>query len=123
MSTHRPFTFLLDENVPRQVLFALHTAGYSAVTVQDAGLRAQPDAFVFAYLQREHMTLITRDTDFLRRTQFPPPHAGILVLRFFRGTSIADVVTVVVNAVKQLASTDISDRVFRIDVHGVQEEK
>ncbi len=123
MKTHRPLSFLLDENVPRQVLFALQTAGYAAITVQDAGLRSQPDTAVFTYLRRQQMTLITRDTDFLNRIRFPPPHGGILILRFFRGTSVADIALIVVRAINQLASDDPSNRVFRIDIHGVQEEK
>jgi hypothetical protein len=69
------------------------------------------------------MTIIIFDTDYLKRTLFPPPHAGILVLRSFpRNTSVTRVAYVVLEAVAQLAHHDISNRVYRLDPNGLEEE-
>ena len=116
-------TFLLDENMPVKVFTVLRRAGYSATRVLDEKLGAQRDNVVFAYARSHQMTIITYDTDYLNRTRFPPPHAGIFVLRFFpRGTSVGDIAAAVLAAVAELASKDISDKVYRIDPSGVSEE-
>jgi predicted nuclease of predicted toxin-antitoxin system len=77
----RPRTFLLDENMPCKILTSLRREGFDATQVYDAGLRSQPDTAIFAYARDYQMTIITFDTDYLNRAAFPPPHAGILVLR------------------------------------------
>src|SRR5207253_9054777 len=106
-----------------RVLSTLQVAGYSATRVLDERLGAQADTTIFAYARSRRMTIVTFDTDYLNRTKFPPPHSGILILRFFpRGTSVTDVASAVLNAVTQLASFDISNRVYRIDPSGVHEE-
>jgi predicted nuclease of predicted toxin-antitoxin system len=120
----RAHAFLLDENMPRKVLTALRREGYEARRVYDVGLRGQPDTAIFAYARAYGLTLITFDTDYLNQTAFPPPHAGILVLRSFpRDTSVNDLAAAVLNAVTQLVPLDISNRVYRLDPGGVEEEQ
>lgn len=122
--TDRPRTFLLDENVPRKVLTSLQREGYSATRAYDVALRSQPDTAIFAYARARQMTIITFDTDFLNKTAFPPPHAGILVLRSFpRNISVNDLASAVLKAVTLLASLDISNRVYRLDPDGLEEER
>lgn len=119
-----PRAFLLDENMPRRVLTFLRREGFSATRVYDVGLRSQPDVAVFAYARTHHMTIITFDTDFLKRTAFPPPHAGILVLRSFpRDTSVTELASAVLKAVARLDHLDISNRVYRLDPDGLEEEQ
>jgi predicted nuclease of predicted toxin-antitoxin system len=119
----RPRTFLLDENMPRKVLNSLRREGYSATRVYDVSLRSQPDAAIFAYARAYQMTIITFDTDYLNQTAFPPPHAGILVLRSFpRDTTVNELASAVLGAVAQLAHLDISNRVYRLDPSGLEEE-
>src|SRR5437588_6925941 len=119
----RPRTFLLDENMPRKVLSTLQMAGYAAARVYDVGLRSQPDAAIFAYARAYHMTIITFDTDYLNQTAFPPPHAGILVLRsFLRDTSVTEIASAVLKAVALLDRLDISNRVYRLDPGGLEQE-
>ena len=119
----RPQTFLLDESMPRKVLSALRMGGYVAARVYDVGLRSQPDVAVFTYARAHQMTVITFDTDYLNQAAFPPPHAGILVLRSFpRGTSVSELATAVLKAVALLADLDISNRVYRLDPNGLAEE-
>jgi predicted nuclease of predicted toxin-antitoxin system len=119
----RPRMFLLDENMPRKVLTSLRREGYSATRVYDVRLRSQPDTAIFAYARSHQMTIITFDTDYLNQMVFPPPHAGILVLRSFpRDTSVNVLAVAVLKAVAQLAHLDISNRVYKLDPNGLEEE-
>ena len=69
------------------------------------------------------MTIITFDTDYLNQIAFPPPHAGILVLRFFpRDTSVSELISAVLKAVAELDRLDISNRVYRLGLDGLEEE-
>src|SRR5947208_6275679 len=119
----RPQTFLLDENMLRKILTSLRREGFNATQVYDVGLRSQPDTAIFAYAGAYQMTIITFDTDYLNQTAFPPPHAGVLVLRSFpRDTSVNELASAVLKAVAQLAPLDISNRVYRLDPSGFEEE-
>jgi predicted nuclease of predicted toxin-antitoxin system len=119
----RPRTFLLDENMPRKILTSLRREGFNVTRVYDAGLRSRPDTAIFAYARAYHMTILTFDTDYLNQTAFSPPHAGILVLRSFpRDTSVNELASAVLKAVAQLAHLDISNRIYRLDPSGLEEE-
>ncbi len=119
----RPRTFLLDENIPRKVLSILRRAGYVAVRVYDEKLHSQPDTAIFTHARARHMTIITFDTDYLKQTVFPPPHAGILVLRFFpRNASVNDIASAVLKAVAQLVDLDISNHAYTLAPEGLEEE-
>src|SRR5262249_47028226 len=119
-----PRTFLLDENMPRRVLTTLRREGLSATRVYDVGLRSQPGAAIFAYARAHHMTIITFDTDYLNQIAFPPPHAGIIVLRSFpRDTSVAELTSAVLRAVAQFDRFDISNCVYQLDPDGLEEER
>ena len=121
--TARPRTFLLDENMPRKTLTSLRREGFNATRVYDAGLRSRPDTAIIAYARAYHMTIIIFDTDYLNQTAFPPPHAGILVIRSFpRDTSLNELASAVLKAVAQLAHLDISNCVYRLDSSGLEEE-
>lgn len=118
-----PRMFLLDENMPRKVLTSLRREGFNATRVYDAGLHSQPDIAVFVYARAHDMTIITFDTDYLKQTAFPPPHAGILVLRSFpRDISVTELASAVLNAVTQLDRLDISNRVYQLNPDGLEEE-
>lgn len=120
----RPRMFLLDENMPRKILTSLWREGFNATRVYDAGLRSRPDTAIFAYARARQMTIISFDTDYLNQTAFPPPHAGIIVLRSFpRDTSVNELVSAVLEAVTQLAHLDISNRVYRLEPGGLEEEQ
>jgi len=119
----RPRTFLLDENMPRKVLTSLRREGYNAMRVYDVGLRSQPDRAIFAYARAYDMTILTFDTDFLNQAAFPPPHAGMIVLRSFsRDTTVNELASAVLKAVSQLTHLDISNRVYQLDLSGLEEE-
>jgi predicted nuclease of predicted toxin-antitoxin system len=120
---NRPRTFLLDENMPRKILTSLRREGFNATRVYDVGLRSQPDTAIFAYARAYHMTIITFDTDYLNRAVFPPPQAGMIVLRSFpRDTTVNELISAVLKAVAQVAHLDISNRVYRLDPSGLEEE-
>jgi predicted nuclease of predicted toxin-antitoxin system len=120
----RPQAFLLDENMPRKMLTSLRREGINTTRVYDVReLRSQADATIFAYARAYQMTIITFDTDYLNKIAFPPPHAGILVLRFFpRDISVSELVSVVLKAVAQLDLFDPSNRVYRLAPDGLEEE-
>jgi predicted nuclease of predicted toxin-antitoxin system len=119
----RPRTFLLDENMPRKILTSLQREGFNAKRVHEAGLRSQPDTAIFVYARAYHMTMITFDTDYLNQVAFPPPHAGMIVLRSFpRDTTVNELASAVLKAVVQLSHLDISNRVFQLDPSGLAEE-
>ncbi|HXZ05187.1 MAG TPA: DUF5615 family PIN-like protein [Ktedonobacteraceae bacterium] len=119
----RPRVFLLDENMPRKILTSLRREGFDATRVYDVGLRSQSDTAIFAYARAYHMTIITFDTDYLNLVAFPPPHAGILVPRFFpRGTPVNELASAVLRAVSQLVHFDISNHVYTLDPSGLEEE-
>jgi hypothetical protein len=105
--------------MPRKVLTSLRREGYNAARVYDVGLRSQPDSAIFAY----DMTILTFDTDYLNQAAFPPPHAGMIVLRSFsRDTTVNELASAVLKAVSQLAHLDISNRVYQLDPSGLEEE-
>lgn len=119
----RPRTFLLDENMPRKILTSLRREGYNATRVYDVGLRSQPNSAIFAYARAYDMTILTFDTDYLNQAAFPPPHAGMIVLRSFsRDTTVNELASAVLKAVSQLAHLDISNRVYQLDPSGLEEE-
>jgi len=69
------------------------------------------------------MAIVTFDTDYLNRTRFPSPHAGILILRFFpRGASVTEIASAVLNAAIVLETCDIFNSVHIIKPDGVKEE-
>ena len=89
----------------------------------DEKLGSESDAAIFRYARTHQMTIITFDTDYTSRIQFPPPHAGILIIRFFpRNTPVKDIASAVLSGVKQLSS-DISNQVYMIDPDGIHEEE
>ncbi len=101
----RPQTFLLDENIPRKALSTLRMAGYVVARVYDEKLYSQSDTAIFTHARARQMTIITFDTDYLNKIAFPPPHAGILVLRFFpRNASVNDIAAALLRAVGLLAT-------------------
>src|SRR5690348_614735 len=96
MSPGPSWSFLLDENVDKRLTKALRAAGWSAAHVSDnALLQARGDSIIFRHACARQQIIITHDTDYLNAAQFPPPHAGILILRFFmRKTSKELILTV-----------------------------
>ena len=109
--------------MPRKILTSLRREGFSVTRVYEAELRSQPDTAIFAYVRAYHMTIITFDTDYLNQTAFSAPHAEILILRSFpRDTSVNELASAVLKVAAQLAHLDISNRVYRLDLSGLEEE-
>lgn len=105
---------LLDENLPKNLWKALQAAGYPTARLVDEGLRGQPDSVIFRQV-RSHATIITRDKDFLKTDQFPIPHSGIIVVRLPNSTSVAEVVSEVLNALTTLTEQDLTNKVFVVE--------
>lgn len=77
------WAFLIDENADFRLKRDLRAAGFTAAHFHatDVGLGGFPDSAVFAYAKVHHLILLTIDQDFLQVQQYPPPHAGIIVIR------------------------------------------
>jgi len=73
--------FLIDENMPRDLVGAIRGLGFAADDVRELGLASQPDSDVFAAAAARDAIIITRDTDFLDERLWPPEYrAGIVFL-------------------------------------------
>lgn len=82
--------FKTDENLPAEFATFLESAGWSAVSVVDQGLRGSDDPHVAAVCRDEERVLITLDVGFGNIKAYPPQtHAGIIVLRAPRQDKIA----------------------------------
>lgn len=113
-------SFLLDENVSKRLAKALQAAGYSVIRALDAHLGAKPDSDVFRYARTYQHAIITWDKDYyLDRVKFSPPHAGILIIRLPRNTSIPDLVSTILHALTDLAGQDLSNNIYEITLSGV----
>ncbi len=74
--------FLVDENLPLEIVHLLKKNGHHAVHALDRLRPGGSDLAVFRLAQRERRILITCDLDFSDIRLFPPGrHAGILLLR------------------------------------------
>lgn len=107
--------FLIDENLPRGLAASLRAAGCAAEHVYDAGLRAIKDSPVFAYAQAHGETIITNDKGFGNRQAYPPPHAGIVVVRIPDQMAISSKIAIIVAALARLAGQSLADAVIIIE--------
>ena len=74
--------FKIDENLPAEVAELLREEGHEANTVLEQGLGGRGDPDIASACQREHLVLITLDTDFSDIRSYPPENfAGLIVLR------------------------------------------
>jgi predicted nuclease of predicted toxin-antitoxin system len=112
--SNKAWGVLLDENLPKNLWEALRTAGYPAARLVDEGLRGRPDSIIFRQV-RSRATIITRDKDFLKTDQFPPPHSGIIVVSLHNSTPVAVVVREVLNALAILKEQDLTSKVFVVE--------
>ena len=92
----------------------LQAAGYPTARLIDEGLRGCSDSVIFTQV-RFRTVIITRDKDFLKTDLFPIPHSGIIVVRLSNGTSIADIIHEVVNALATLSERDLANKVYIIE--------
>ncbi len=115
------WSFLVDANLTTKLAKALDTAGYPAVSaLDDPELASKPDPVIFRHARAERQVIITRDKDFLKAQEFPPPHAGIIRLRLPGKTSTPELIEVVLSVLTNLAGQDLSNKVYEITPDGVE---
>lgn len=120
VSSPSEWRFLIDENLPHDLAVSLNAMDYVAEHVVDMGLRGQPDAAVYAYAQTHQTTLITADLGFGNALRYPPPHAGIVVVRVPDTLSIAQRLQVIVDGLGLLAGQSFKDTLVTIEIGHVR---
>ena len=63
--------FIVDENIPLDLITVLKEKGYDAKSIDDFGLRGRDDKEVYNIACKENRVLITQDKDFLNDSLFP----------------------------------------------------
>jgi predicted nuclease of predicted toxin-antitoxin system len=114
MSPANSWSFLIDENLPRPMSAALRASGYSAEHVFEVGLSGQPDPDIFAYAQAHRRTVISGDMDLANSTRFPPPHAGIIILRLPNSASTPERIQEVLGVLSQLSGQMLADTLVTV---------
>jgi predicted nuclease of predicted toxin-antitoxin system len=100
---------LLDENLSWRVARGLREHGYSITTISEAHLTSRGDRDVFQYAQAHRLAILTRDDDF--RTQFAPPHAGIIVIQAPSGARNADILSCLLLRLSYTLAQSLNDRI------------
>ncbi len=108
-------SFLLDENLPSKLAKRFVDVGYVATSTLLCGLSGQPDHIVFRYARAHQLTIITSDSDFLRTSNFPPPHAGIIVLKFPPKTRISVIIAELLAVLPAIVTLDLTDHTFLLE--------
>jgi predicted nuclease of predicted toxin-antitoxin system len=71
----------VDENLDSETIAWLRDQGWNAKTVEEFGLKGQPDENILAFAQRDDRILLTHDDDFLDDQRFPlHRNPGVVVL-------------------------------------------
>lgn len=112
--------FLIDENLPGELAAHLHAAGHDAEHVRFIGLRGQPDSEIYAYAQAHSRTIVTMDLAFGNAHRYPPPHAGIVLVRLLDTVPVAQRLQVIVSALTALAGQSLANVVVTIEVGRVR---
>ena len=101
--------FLVDENLPRPLARALHTAGREAADVRDVQRRGSTDEEIFEYARASGFTLVTRDVGFGNIARFPlGAHSGVVLVRLPNSLPAGIVTTVVTRALTRLSDRDLA---------------
>jgi len=97
--------FLVDENLPTDVVEALESAGHEVIYVPHTSLRMSPDASLNEFAVREDRIIVTRDLDFPLRESTNVP--GVILLRMpshFQRREIGNVMRRFVNEDENFAA-------------------
>jgi predicted nuclease of predicted toxin-antitoxin system len=109
--------FLIDEDMPRSMGFALRQAGHSAEDVRDVGLRGHSDQEVFQYAQAQDAVLVTADKGFSNVVRFPlGTHAGMVVVRVPDELPAPRVNQEVLRALEGLEGEDLAGLLMIVEV-------
>jgi predicted nuclease of predicted toxin-antitoxin system len=107
--------FLVDQNLPNQLVIQLQADGFVAEHTHPLGLGARLDRDIYLYAQTAGATLITQDHDLERdRDQFPTPHAGIVLVELPQFWPAADVSQRVLAALRGLRGQSLRDRIVLV---------
>lgn len=112
--------FKLDENLPRDAVALLATAGHDVQTVLEERLGGNPDSEVLEACRNESRVLITFDLDFSDIRLYPPAsHSGVWVLRPHT-QNIANTLVLLKGALVALESESARARLWIIEPGNVR---
>lgn len=101
-------TFVIDENLPRDLAPALRKHGYIVKDIRDHNLRGRPDTEIYEFAQRERAVLVTGDLGFADLIRFPlGTHQGFVVARFPNEFPAEQRVQKIVQAIVSLKDTPL----------------
>ncbi|MGH2487472.1 MAG: DUF5615 family PIN-like protein [Ktedonobacterales bacterium] len=111
-----PWRFLIDENLPTDLVDRLIAEGYQAEHGYAVGLRARADQNVFTYARTASATLITQDHDLERdTTQFPMPHGGIVLVELPQVWPREDRIRRILAALRSLTGQTLANTVVIVE--------
>jgi predicted nuclease of predicted toxin-antitoxin system len=104
--------FLVDENLPAQLVAQLQGEVFGAEHVHDVGLRTRPDSDVFAYARAADASVITQDHDLERDTsQFPPPQPGLVLIELPQNWPRQDKINRILAALRSLTGQPLENTI------------
>lgn len=108
--------FLIDANLPSHLAALLNARGHDAEHVRAVGLGGHLDAEVYAYAQATRRTIITTDLGLGDIRAYPPPHAGIIIVRLPDTFPILNRLRAILNALTTLEHQPLRDTVATIEM-------
>ena len=113
--------FKTDENLPVEAAALLRQAGLDVATVLDQRLGGHTDADIARVCRSEGRALVTLDVDFANIDAYPPAdYSGIVVLRL-RLQDKVHVISVLGSIVNQLATADLTGRLWIVEETRIRE--
>lgn len=107
--------FKIDENLPREAVEILASAGHDAISVFDQGLNGKPDPDVFRAVSAEGRVLVTLDVGFGNIREYPPASsAGVIVFRLARQGKPA-VLAAIESLVPTLSTEPIAGKLWIVE--------
>ena len=112
--------FKVDENLPIEVVHALHSQGHKADGVYDEGLAGAADSLVLERARSENRILLTLDKGVGNVVAFPPDqYPGIVLFRPPR-SGRATVLAFIVRHLPALLSLGLAKRLSVVSETGIR---
>jgi predicted nuclease of predicted toxin-antitoxin system len=109
-------SFLIDEDLPRNLAASLRASGLDATDVRDAGLGGAPDSAIFEHARRRNLAIVTADLGFASLLTYPlGTHRGIVVARLPQELPVPSTNRRIVEALLGLLGEDLTETLVIIE--------